>query len=106
MKYEIKKELKKFALYAIFTALVFELYLILGVTIVYGEELKDYKNYMIALPIITGPSIGYGVYRIRKYKERVITDLKFRQYIIIRTTLEATAIALPLYWVTELFQLI
>jgi len=102
-----RKELIKLLIYMLGAAVVFDLYIFLGVTLVYkGNPPSNYKNLLLALPIICGPSVGYGVYKIRKNKDRVKNDLQFRQYIILRTTIETILILLPLWGIVKLIGLL
>ena len=96
----------KLNLYVIGISLFLEIYLIFVSIIVNGKTLKEVKNVLIAAPLIFGPSFGYGIYKIIKYRKRIKTDLEFRRQLILRTIAEIMAILIPLYILAILLKLV
>lgn len=92
-----RTEVIKLSLYVISVSIFFELYMIFMSVIVNGKTLNEAKNTLVAAPLIFGPSLGYTVYRIMRYRNRIKTNLEFRRRLILRTTVETMAILIPLY---------
>lgn len=105
MKYN-KTEVLKYSLYVIAVSIFFELYLIFVAVIVNNKALKEVESVLIAAPLLFGPSLGYGVYKIIKHRKRIKTDLEFRRQLILRTTAEIIASLIPLYILVVLLKLV
>ncbi|MBM7871485.1 heme/copper-type cytochrome/quinol oxidase subunit 2 [Clostridium pascui] len=105
MKYN-RTEVLKCSLYVMAVSLFFELYLSFIAVIVNNNTIKEVKNVLIAAPLLFGPSLGYGIYKIIKYRKRIKTDLEFRRQLIIRTTAEIIAILIPLYILAVFLKLV
>lgn len=105
LKYN-RTEVLKCSLYVMAVSLFFELYLSFIAVIVNNNTIKEVKNVLIAAPLLFGPSLGYGIYKIIKYRNRIKTDLEFRRQLIIRTTAEIIAILIPLYILAVFLKLV
>lgn len=105
LKYN-RTEVLKCSLYVMAVSLFFELYLSFIAVIVNNNTIKEVKNVLIAAPLLFGPSLGYGIYKIIKYRKRIKTDLEFRRQLIIRTTAEIIAILIPLYILAVFLKLV
>lgn len=105
MKYNLT-EVLKYSLYVIAVSIFFDLYLIFMAVAVNNNTIREVRNVLIAAPLLFGPSLGYGIYKIIKYRKRIKTDLEFRRQLILRTTAEIVAILIPLYALAVFLKLI
>lgn len=101
-----KRDLMYLFICMLMTALVFFLYLYLGIKYVNKESISENKNILIASPLISGPSIGFGIFRILKNRKRIRDDLEFRSHIIFRATFESLIILFPLWGLMKIIGLL
>lgn len=89
-----KKEMLNYLKDMIVMGLLFDL-------IALTQTFKD-KNFpnlklLFALFIITGPSVGYGVYKVHKNEDKKQEDISYTQDMIFKTAFEIFFILFPLW---------
>ena len=104
MKKNIKEVLNLF-LYIIAATIFIEIYILLTV-VTDNKSLKEMENILISAPFIIGLPVGYGIYRIMKYRKIIKIDLKFRRHLTLRTSVEVMAIYFLFYFIAVFLKLV
>ena len=90
-------EVFKFLLYMFGSALLLECYLIFIIVIVNKETLEKSIKPLVSAPLMFGPTLGYIIYISIKNRKRLKIDVKFRRYLVLKTTRVAMIILISLY---------
>lgn len=100
-----KKEVLKLFLYIIAASIFTEVYILMSI-VIENKSLKEIENALISAPFVMGIPVGYGIYRIMKYRKIIKIDLKFRRHLILRTSAEVMAIYFLFYLIAVFLKLV